>query len=80
MRLSSNFRNPCSIRSHVALTNDEITRVVPSIFAQEAHDSRSERYLYIPTVQVLDALRDEGFQSFMACQTRVRDEGKREHT
>lgn len=28
----------------------------------------------------LAALRKEGFQLFMVCQTRVRDEGKREHT
>lgn len=80
MRLSSNFRNPCMIRSDVALSNDQIARVVPSIFAEEAHDSRSERYLYIPTVQVIDALRAEGFEPFMACQTRVRNEEKREHT
>ncbi len=71
MRLSSNFRNPCMIRSDAPLTNDEIARVAPSIFAEEAHDSRSERYLYIPTVKVLDALRTEGFQPFMACQTRI---------
>lgn len=80
MRLSSNFRNPCMIRSDVALTNDAIASVAPSIFAQEAHDSRSERYLYIPTVQVLEGLRAYGFEAFMACQTRVRNEGKREHT
>ncbi|WP_116828025.1 DUF932 domain-containing protein [Pseudomonas syringae] len=80
MRMSSNFRNPCMIRSDVALSNDQIAHYVPSIFAEEAHDSRSARYLYIPTVQVLDALRAEGFEPFMACQTRVRDQGKREHT
>lgn len=80
MRFSNNFRNPCMIRSDAPLTNDEIARVVPSIFAEEAHDSRSDRYLYIPTVKVLDALRAEGFQPFMACQTRVRNEEKREHT
>lgn len=80
MRLSSNFRNPCMIRSDVALTNDQIARHVPSIFAEKPHDSRSERYLYIPTIQVLDALRAEGFKPFMACQTRVRDESKRDHT
>ncbi|MBS7726551.1 DUF932 domain-containing protein, partial [Vibrio cholerae] len=62
------------------LSNDEIARVAPSIFAEEAHDSRSDRYLYIPTVKVLDALRAEGFQPFMACQTRVRNTDKREHT
>lgn len=80
MRLSSNFRNPCMIRSDSALTNDAIASVAPSIFAEEAHDSRSERYLYIPTVEVLDGLRAQGFEAFMACQTRVRNEGKREHT
>ncbi len=59
MRMSSNFRNPCMIRSDVPLSNDQIAHYVPSIFAEEAHDSRSARYLYIPTVQVLDALRAE---------------------
>jgi Domain of unknown function (DUF932) len=29
---------------------------------------------------VLRGLRNEGFQPFMICQTRVRDQGKREHT
>ncbi|EFW82861.1 hypothetical protein ALP26_03012 [Pseudomonas savastanoi pv. glycinea] len=52
MRMSSNFRNPCMIRSDVALSNDQIAHYVPSIFAEESHDSRSARYLYIPTVQV----------------------------
>ena len=80
MRLSSNFRNPCMIRSDAALSNEQIASVAPSIFAEEAHDSRSDRYLYIPTIKVLDALRAEGFQPFMACQTRVRNTDKREHT
>jgi hypothetical protein len=53
--------------------------VAPSIFAIDKHDSRSDRYTYIPTIDVLNGLRHEGFQPFMVCQTRVRDEGKREH-
>lgn len=80
MRLSSNFRNPCMIRSDRPLTNEEIATVAPSIFAEEAHESRSDRYRYIPTVDVLEALRSEGFMPFMACQTRVRDSAKRDHT
>ena len=59
MRLSSNFRNPCMIRSDAALSNEQIASVAPSIFAEKAHDSRSDRYLYIPTIKVLDALRAE---------------------
>ncbi|EOA4333911.1 DUF932 domain-containing protein [Pseudomonas aeruginosa] len=80
MHLSSNFRNPCMVRSDSPLSNDEIARVAPSIFAEEAHESRSDRYRYIPTVDVLEALRSEGFMPFMACQTRVRNTDKREHT
>ncbi|APT60212.1 hypothetical protein RGI145_22985 (plasmid) [Roseomonas gilardii] len=81
MQLSSRFaaKSP-AIRSASPLTDDEIARVVPSIFAQAPHDSRSERYTYIPTIEVLQGLRKEGFQPFMACQTKVRNLDKREHT
>lgn len=81
MRLSSNFAgNANIIRSTYALSDDQIARVAPSIFADGKHESRSDRYTYISTGDVLKALRTEGFQPFMACQTRVRLEGKKEHT
>lgn len=80
MRFSNSFRNPNTLRSHEPLTNDQIRTVAPSIFADEAHESRSSRYVYIPTVTVLDKLREEGFQPFMVCQTRVRDQDKKDHT
>ncbi|MHB9376075.1 DUF932 domain-containing protein (plasmid) [Pseudomonas amygdali pv. morsprunorum] len=80
MRLSSNFRNPNMLRSVQPLTDDQIHTVAPSIYAMEAHDSRSERYRYIPTVEVLNGLRKEGFEPFMVCQTRVRNVEKVEHT
>jgi hypothetical protein len=50
------------------------------VFSEEKHESRSERYTYIPTITLLDNLQREGFQPFFACQTRVRDQSKREHT
>jgi hypothetical protein len=78
--LASTFRAPVAVRSPYPLTDDQIQAVAPSIFAQEAHGSRSERYAYIPTSDVLAGLRKEGFQPFMACQTRCRDEGKKAHT
>ena len=80
MMLASRFRNAPTIRSASPLTDDQLRAVVPSIFAEEAHGSRSDRYTYIPTIDVLNGLRKEGFSPFMACQTRCRDEGKREHT
>ncbi|HDR9128350.1 TPA: DUF945 domain-containing protein [Burkholderia vietnamiensis] len=80
MALASKFRNIAATRSDRPLSDGEIMRVAPSIFADGKHESRSERYTYIPTIDVLNGLRNEGFQPFMVCQTRVRDEGKREHT
>ena len=79
--LATNFsRARTEIRSNVALTDDQIMAVAPSIFAEDKHSSRSDRYTYIPTIDVLQALRKEGFQPFMAAQTRSRNEDKREHT
>ena len=62
------------------LTDDQLRRVAPSIFADGAHDSRSDRYTYIPTISVLRGLQREGFEPFMVAQARVRDESRREHT
>lgn len=81
MQLASKFgRNQTVIRSQSPLSDEEIMAVAPSIFAVEKHASRSERYTYIPTGDVLRGLRKEGFSPFMACQSKCRDEGKREHT
>lgn len=80
MRFTSSFGIISGVRSDRPLGNNEIARVAPSIFATSAHESRSERYAYIPTIDVLNALRNEGFQPFMACQTRTRSEEKRDHT
>lgn len=62
------------------LTNDMLRAAVPSIFATEAHESRSARFSPVPTVTVLDGLRAEGFEPFSAVQARSRVEGKAEFT
>ena len=69
-----------SFRSNAPLSNEQIARYAPSVLAQEAHESRGDRYTFIPTIEVLDGLRREGFQPFEVRQTRVRDQGRREHT
>jgi len=80
-KLATRFSgNAIALRSQHPLTNDQIAEVAPSILAHTAHESRSARYSYIPTVDVLDALRKEGFQPFMVCQTRVRNEDMRDFT
>ncbi|EDS5863799.1 DUF945 domain-containing protein, partial [Salmonella enterica subsp. enterica serovar Gaminara] len=77
---ANRYHAPSSIRQKRALTNEELQRIVPSAFSAEKHDSRSERYTYIPTIEILDRLREEGFQPFYAKQSRTRDIEKREFT
>ncbi|CNL29131.1 TPA: DUF932 domain-containing protein [Yersinia enterocolitica] len=79
-RLASRFGRINSVRRDRPLTHDELAHYVPSVFSEEKHESRSDRYTYIPTISLLGSLAKEGFQPFFACQTRVRDLGKREHT
>ncbi|MEM5343662.1 DUF932 domain-containing protein [Paraburkholderia azotifigens] len=81
MQLASSFRyGSPTLRADSPLSDDQIRRVAPSIFADGKHESRSERYTYIPTIDVLRGLRNEGFQPFMVCQTRVRHDDRREYT
>lgn len=68
------------VRSEVPLTDEQLYKKVPSIFAEEKHESRSDKYVYIPTINLLRGLRKEGFEVFFACQCRTRDIGRRSHT
>lgn len=78
--LASKFRTQTAIRSNDPLSDDQIRKYAPSIFAEEKHGSRSARYTYVPTSEILAGLRSQGFSPFMACQSKSRDESKREHT
>ena len=80
MKLASRFGRINQVRRDRPLSHEELMQFVPSVFSEDKHESRSERYTYIPTITLLDNLQREGFRPFFACQTRVRDESKREHT
>jgi hypothetical protein len=81
MQLASRFASQSPVlRADHPLSDEQIRAVAPSIFGQDKHASRSERYSYIPTGAVLTELRKEGFQPFMICQTRVRQDDRREYT
>jgi len=73
-------RNTFVIRSETALAEDQMRQAAPSIFAQGKHASRSERYTYIPTIEVLRGLRKEGFEPFMVAQSKSRIAGKTDFT
>ncbi|EFH9378336.1 DUF932 domain-containing protein [Escherichia coli] len=79
-RLQDELRTE-SVRSQA---REQFTGAVDRIFdtAESVckHTSRSQNYTYIPTITVLESLQREGFQPFFACQTRVRDPGRRGYT
>ncbi|MFA7602543.1 MAG: DUF932 domain-containing protein [Novosphingobium sp.] len=59
-----------------ALTEDEMHRMAPSIFAVDAHESRSARFRPIPTIEILRGLEKEGFVPVGVRQSATRDPGK----
>jgi len=69
-----------TFRSATALSNAQIAHYAPSVMAEGAHHSRGDKYAFIPTIQVIDGLRAEGFEPYEVRQTRTRMLDKREHT
>jgi hypothetical protein len=63
-----------------ALSEDEMRRMAPSIFATSAHPSRSERFSPISTIDVLRALKSEGFEPVGVKQCKARDLTRIEYT
>jgi hypothetical protein len=66
--------------SDVVLDNDQIQRQAPSVFATEPHHEVSNRYGFVSTIDIVDALRYEGWMPVDATQRNVRDISKRELT
>jgi hypothetical protein len=62
------------------MTEDELRRAAPSIFAMTAHASRSERFAPIPTIEVLRGLQKEGFHPVGARQAVARTDDRRDYT
>ena len=55
----STSSNQSAFRSDYPLTNDQIAKYAPSVLATDPHESRGERYAFIPTIEVLEGLRAE---------------------
>lgn len=67
-------------RTGSPLSDEQIRRAAPSVYAPAPHASRSERYAYIPTGQLLTGLRAEGFEVYAATQATTRKPDRSEHT
>lgn len=69
-----------STASNQPLANDQLRTLAPSIFAETAYHGMSSRYGFIPTIQVLEAIRGEGWFPVQAREQRVRLDDKRGFT
>src|ERR1051325_8588160 len=62
------------------LSDDQIRARAPSVFAERPHESRSDRYAYIPTADILAGMRKAGFIPVSVQQSRSRVPGKSDFT
>jgi hypothetical protein len=72
-------RNATASRS-LPLTNDQLRLAAPSLFAIEKHESRSSKFTFVPSIDILNGLRSEGFLPVFASQGRCRLPGKADFT
>lgn len=56
------------------LSNEQLRAVAPSIFADSADHNRGERYRFVPTIEVVNALREEGFMPVKVNASRCKDD------
>lgn len=56
------------------LSNEQLFRIAPAIFAQEPAHSVSDKYTFIPTIDIIDGLRAEDWFPVKAQQSDARSE------
>ena len=77
MNMSAKFKHGAAqIKSTRPLTNEEIREVCPAVLAEEPYPGVSARYTFIPFVQVIDNLRNEGFFPFAVIQSQPKMQEK----
>jgi hypothetical protein len=59
------------------LTNADIVRFAPSVFAEEPAPGASSRYQFVRTADVIDTMRSEGWEVVQASQSRTLTADKR---
>jgi len=62
------------------LTTEQMQRVAPSIFQTNKWHERTSKYKFVPTVKVMNALQDCGYNPVDVQQSKSRIQGKSEFT
>lgn len=67
---------PRILRTGSALSLAAIQQACPAVFATQPHPTRGPRYEYIPTIEPLEALLQDGWGVYEATQNKTRTLGK----
>lgn len=62
------------------LCDDQMRKMAPSIFTIGGSSKTSDKYVHIPTLQVVNGLMKEGFMPVKAMQSNSRSQERRMHT
>lgn len=65
------LKSPRVLRIGSPLTLEGIREVCPAIFAEGPHESRGPRYRYVPTIEPLQKMLDNGWGVYEASQQKV---------
>lgn len=74
MATRAQLPSPVLTNTRYGLSNDEIASRFPAVFADQPHESRGTRYMMVPTYQILDGLRTEGYVPTTVMHQRARTE------
>lgn len=80
MSMSRQDAHRVTARQGEILTPEILRQVIPSAYAVGQHASRSARYTYVPTSEIIASMVRENFLPVFACQSRCRDAEKRDFT
>src|SRR6201993_4156123 len=75
MSPNSNYRS--KVPGAVAISDDQIRQLAPSVFASQPIESVSERYRFLPTSSILNGMRENGWAPVRAREQSVRTEARR---
>lgn len=70
--MNYNYRGP--------LSNEQLQDYAPSVFAGQAYHNRSDKYVFVPTVDIVDGMRNAGFAPVSVMQSGTRIAGKENFT
>src|SRR5258708_15584823 len=73
----NNHSTRSTVPGTVAISDDEMRRFAPSVFASQPIEGVSERYSFLPTSSILNGTRENGWVPVRAQEQSIRTEARR---